>query len=815
VNRSYGSLVLALCAILTARAEAQNTALVTLDSTDLELVERSAQKTTVTFTIPARLATAGVKLRRWSISQDGRLIDRGATTIDFQMSADGTPELVAKFDLSELNASGRYQTTLEFVAPKPAAPAELEQTVQLKLNKPAAELRISTPLRIERTVYLPSRWPFDYLPSWLLFELIPETIILTESSGKSWVNIDPQKWDVVLRHGDDAPEGQPLQVTLPTSIDGWGQAKATIELDGPVSIGTTSGTLTIRAPQLAAQTVDFAVTLVSRVTALWLLPVIVTAIGLGWYFRDYLEKRRGRLAAIVPAEQELATLDDLINATADRTYRDSLERTRDTLVGKIEEKAGTPETIAKATAKAATEREAVAKAISDLRDKLGTSLQAWSRPGTVKEPLPDEVALVLNTLRDLVNGLTKSLEDGLLTEVNGRLTDLVPNVTFKLREVLREWLSQFNDLKSTPPAPWPETPLSTKLSGIVAEADKLAHELDGPDSAEALWKVLLSAGTLLGHFKQDLLGTVHDKVVATANLARVTVRKFGPKLGPKADAIEAAAAALPDEAGAGKKTAAAEFTDRLKSLRAAMVDGLSAAWNDTAHPLPGLEQGNFSTALAALENKLQPAEKDLSEEAPPIRTGADIAAELARIPERVTTTAVPKWKIVLEASAATVSEPVTVRARLIVPLGSNQPDVTLSWSKVGIPVGQSAPGTFERSFAFSEPGPVAVGVVAVDSVGASDSATLILHVRAVHGARTVASVQETLANVEWIQNIGAGAIITVAGWLIFSPTFTGAFPEFFAAFLWGFSADIGIAKVRELTESVKGLKVPIPIPKQN
>jgi hypothetical protein len=61
---------------------------------------------------------------------------------------------------------------------------------------------------------------------------------------------------------------------------------------------------------------------------------------------------------------------------------------------------------------------------------------------------------------------------------------------------------------------------------------------------------------------------------------------------------------------------------------------------------------------------------------------------------------------------------------------------------------------------------------------------------------------------------GSRPIITVAGWLIFSPTFTGTFAEFFAAFLWGFSADVGAAKVLELADSLKGLKVPIPVPKQ-
>jgi hypothetical protein len=831
MNRRIAFLVFALSAVLAERAAAQNPTLVTLDTTDLELVERSAKKTAVEFTIPARLSAAEVKLRRWSISQDGRIIDRNGSTIAIRTSADGMAELFASFDLSKMNASGRYQATLEFVAPKQAstradpaasgpstgqpltAPehAELAQTVQLKLNKPAAELRISTPLRLDRTVYFPAVWPFGR--PW---KLEPDTITLAEASGKSWVKINPLVWDVVLRHGDDPPQDHLLQVMLPDSIDGWGQAQAKMELNGPVSLGTTSGTLTIRAPQLAAQTVDFAVTLVSRVTALWLLPVIVIGIALGWYFRNWLDARRSRLAAIVPAEQELATLDDLINATADRTSHDRLEQARSTLAGKIEEKGGTPETIATATATAATEREAVVKAMNDLRDKLRTTLQAWSRPATVREPLPDEAAPILEELRGLVTGLTRSLDDGLLNEVDRQLMNTLPYVTQRLHTTLSEWLRQFDELKTTPPDDWPQTPLAAKLALITAEANKLTGELNASEDGEGLWKALISAANLLSHFKQDLLGTVKDRVAAVGELAIETLRKFGAGMTPKADAIAAAAAELPGEAVAGARNAAEEFTNHLNKLRATIAAGLAAAWNDAARPLPGLDRGDFPTALAALENNLQTAERGLGEESapPPRRTSADFAAELARLPERTTAIAVPKWKIVLEAIAATLSEPVTVRARLIVPLGIDQPDVTLSWFKAGIPAGRSGPGTFERSFTFSEPGPVAVSVVAVDAMDVSDSATLIVQVYAVHGARTVASVQQTLSNVELIQNIGAGAIITLAGWLIFSPSFTGSFPEFFAAFLWGFSADIGIAKVRELTESLKDLKVPISIPKQ-
>jgi hypothetical protein len=132
-RRCLAFVVVSLCVLLTGRANAQsspanaqNPTLVTLDTTDLEIVARSARKTTAEFTIPARLNVPGVTLRRWSIGQEGRLIDRGATAITLGTPANGTPELVASFDLTKLNGSGRYVATLEFVAPKPP-PARPEQ----------------------------------------------------------------------------------------------------------------------------------------------------------------------------------------------------------------------------------------------------------------------------------------------------------------------------------------------------------------------------------------------------------------------------------------------------------------------------------------------------------------------------------------------------------------------------------------------------------------------------------------------------------------------------------------------------------------
>jgi hypothetical protein len=281
----------------TTGAAAQTTPVIVLDSTELELSERSAAKQTVDFLIPAKFNSDGVKIRRWSISHGGKIINPAGSKIELRHVADQRATLFASFSLTNLNMAGAYVATVEFTAPEPPKaagatgttqvgeqrlsatpvsasgepksgaapptggeqkpagtppPKDLEQTVQLKLTKPAAELRVSTPLQFTNTIYFSG-----------VSTLEPSKITFNETGGKSFVKIDPTTWNVDLRRGSDPTEANRLTVWLPSPINGFDQAVASVSLDGPISIGTASGTLTVRTAQLAAQTADFALTVVT------------------------------------------------------------------------------------------------------------------------------------------------------------------------------------------------------------------------------------------------------------------------------------------------------------------------------------------------------------------------------------------------------------------------------------------------------------------------------------------------------------------------------------------------------------------------
>ena len=63
-------------------------------------------------------------------------------------------------------------------------------------------------------------------------------------------------------------------------------------------------------------------------------------------------------------------------------------------------------------------------------------------------------------------------------------------------------------------------------------------------------------------------------------------------------------------------------------------------------------------------------------------------------------------------------------------------------------------------------------------------------------------MQKQLGWTEFFQTCIFGAVITVAGFIMFQGTFVGTVNDFFAAGIWGFTVDIGVAKVRQLAEPI-------------
>lgn len=807
---------LALVEVFVAQARAD---LVSLDSTTLELVERAATDKTARFAIPARVSANDVKIRHWKITRDGTRVDRAGSNVTLgTVDDDGYADLTTELNLTKLAMPGPYVVAIEFAAPKPArqpaaqgiteppilgTPAagitgsQDSQTVQLTLTKPAAELQTDTPVYVYSTSIIPFVWSVSE----------PAAVTLREVARKSWAAINPTDWNITLRQGETLVRPNALSAKLPDLVDGGGQATATLTLNGPVPLGTNTGTLTIQAPQIAAQLLEVPVTVVSRLAGFWLLLMIAAGIVVGWLVRVRIERRRARLAATIPADEEIAALDRLINETDDPTFRRRFQDERETLI-KAMPRTATPEAIIASTSAAASARRAIESELEARADELRVALQAWRQAANFADALPDEGQPAFGAFSNRIAELEANLESGRLTAVERGLAD--PNLMGRLVRALREWLRQFEDLKSDPPEAWAEV-IRGRLNSLTAEAAGLDLLLQAVATPDALLQALIDTATLLTHARNDV-EAVRDRAQAMAKSTSELLLNPRIDLGVEAEAIGAKADALPSSASAGEPGAVAKFFAAVDGLSAAIADGLEAAWTGKlgqASPLAGLAEGKFSDGLRNIEKALAAnAEHALGGESP--SATPSVITEWLAMDLRTARSAEshPIFKVLLKAGPATVGDPVTVEANLIVPTAGAAPNVTLHWAINGVPLAVAPSGDLEQKFTFNKPGLVAIRVVVEAADGTRVAENILIEVRSVRGAAAIAENSRSLAWAEAIQTMVAGAILLAAGWQIFSPNFVGTGSELFAAFLWGFTLDIGVAKVLEIAGPVRQLQLP-------
>jgi hypothetical protein len=551
------------------------------------------------------------------------------------------------------------------------------------------------------------------------------------------------------------------------------------------------------------------------VSAFWLIAVIAVGILVGVIFRDRLGVRRALLEAVIPAEREIAALEELIDKTDDQEFKKALRSARETLRKAIDARSSTADTVKEVTKTAATQREAISKKIADRVSELHTKLESWRQLAAVSEsePLPEDVTRELGRLGTTVQDLDKQLEENRTSAVEAGIKRIFPDQVVR---AITDWLGKIDKLKEQPPKAWPETKLEDALSKVSAAADELRQALTSADTADKLFQVKSKTAGLLRTVQAHLFVRVVDDARKTAKAVTSELNARDPRLYSAAvHAIDVADGALPDQSTAGKLTGADTLVMNLDELREAIRSGLSAAWNDQTE-MPGLADGRFRQALDALKKRskaaLAPGDARVLASEAARQQIDDLRKPLEEPPGGPT-----QWKVELgdpDPADPSVSEAVVVRARVVSLDGGDPPPVTLRWYQEGILADPTAPGTVDHTFTFAQPGPVLVQVTATDNVGGESVAKRIIQVSAVHGRRAIEAAEKDYDRVVRMQNLISAAIIVWAGWFIFIPTFVGTTADFFAAFLWGFSVDIGAAKVLELTANVKALKPTVPTAKQ-
>jgi hypothetical protein len=790
----------------------------TFDTTELELIERAATRKTTELKIPVRLDATDVRVLGWRVNQFGRPHDPSAVRFELQEGDGRYATLVATFDLSQLQDAGTYAANIDFhgipgrpaqarvasplpiapgaTVPPPAPRQPAEQTVQFKITKPAAELRISTPLKVERVVYLP----------WFYSALEPSTLTLNETAGKAWLAPNPSTWRVVLRKGEDTPEANALTVVLPQTVDGWGQAEAKVALEGPIGIGTTSGTLTVRSPQLATHTADFPITVVSRFAAFWVLLVIAVGIFFGWLFRNVLERKRGRLEATIPAENEISSLDVLVDKANDRGIKQALQSAKDTLMAVLDNDRSTPDAIKTATTAAATERQRIVKDADDRTNAARKTLQTWDWVTTLPDPLPQAVRTTTDDLHQRVADWQVALDERKIGEVEMAIQHALPDGAQRIRGTIDAWL---RPLMAMTTKPWVDVPSLSSVADIKADASSLRTAVPAAVAPELLRYALVTTADLLAAVRAKLFERGAGDAKRVAETIREDVVKRWRQLDSEVAEIDAALKQIPEPAAAETALGAETLCIALDSLWSAVHDLLKAAWANEKQPLPGLDEGHFNEALkAALASKSKDRALGSTGPVAPADLELDrLVRELASRPLSEPPRVLPTWTMTLEAADAALGRPVAVQVRVMIPPGQLAPQLQIEWFRDGRLEELSSVGVLRREFIFTRPGQTVIEATGIDRAGSQVTARLTISIARRHGAAALTGLQRVLSKVEHLQTWIAGAIITGAGWIMFSPSFVGTVHEFFAAFLWGFTVDVGAAKLLELGKSVSERKL--------
>lgn len=794
--RPLRSTVLA-AALLAAPLTAQST-LEVIGSRSLQIPPVKAAQATVDFSIPVRWggpANARRLLPVLEVNLGGE--PREISAFRFLLRPDPItkePSLLARVDLKKAATAGTYAVKVQ--PPRPAAGAALPAPLEFSFVRPAAEVRIDTPIRLERVVYLPG-----------LSTLAPGSVMITENSSRSPVLLETSRWVAELRGADGKPARGRLRFTLPSSIEAWKQGRAAVEVLSAPALGRSSGTLTLRSEQLAARSVDFPLEIASRVSLFWLLAALAGSIALGYLTRTRIDERRKRLQAALAVERQRGRLQDLLGVAVDEGLKARLAQILDALHDA--ERAAGPdvEAIVAAANQAKADAEAAVAQADQKRATLQGRIGEWRLALGPAGAQPRGLEEIIRGLLLDLKAQEKLLAQGHLVRVEAFLEE-EPQKVQGLREVLEAWLDRLDSALDRAGA-WPDTRFAAIAAEIGQTAVELRTNLGAADTLEALGPVLTRSAALAGRVR----GLRSAGVDSLLFLARNLREDLG---GLKDDALKTV---LDDLTLAERQVEAArdrssaddlrELAEALHRLRETIEAALLAAYRPTRKqgdpPEPaGLAEATYEAVLRDVLLRRQPPVQD-SEERPlgegpaasppagPAARERPLFAEALEAPRR------PVWTVALEVpDRVVVGREAALLLRVKAPAGQPAPVVTVRWSVGGGAAQQGIPGDLGWSFTPRRPGPVVVRAEAVADSGETAAAEARLLVLPADGFAAIPVLTERLRRDERIQSIVSGFLIAAAGYAMFSGAFVGTFQDFLAAAFWGYTVDLGVARVREM-----------------
>jgi hypothetical protein len=694
-----------------------------------------------------------------SILLNGQFRDPAAAQVKRDEN-ERTPFLLLTIDPARLVEPGRYEVRVQPLLPDPAAP--LPAALLLNLTRPGADLLTVAPLQIERVIYLP--WCWD--------RLTPGSVLLVEKSNRSGLSRPAEPWLCDLRGWGGRPAGR-LRMTVPDVAAG-STGSVSVEVVDPPQLGKSVGVLTVRSPQLTnPEGSTFTIEVTTRAASFWIVVFVALGIFGGYYARTVLENRKQLLLAKAAGEDTESSLDGTIANTTDAPLLADLTSIRDGLRTELRKRGATPESVQKATQDARQKADARLKTADDARAALLTRITDLKAAFAGPDAQPAFLALALRDALPALDRAEAELNSGIINRVSQDVTNLVGRVADVLLGPGREWqartaaaLQRFGT--------WPEASVAEMTTTLGADVAALPPKLGDVQAAvvvtsriaNGLRHQLFPVGVdNLITYGTDIVGSLEGgSKTAAANLGQTALEK-----------IQAAR----DHATADDFRALAEAVHDFQGTLTELIGGLAKEANA---PVPADSgAGRYLSAIRSLVPQKPGAPTAPSAPAglAPQAFGLPPLAQLSVL--RIEPSATP-----------VVGRPVEFRLQLVSASGQTVP-TNAKWYQDGRLVKE---GPDALTYTPQRVGEVRVRAeVTVD--GVVRAAEVALPVRAPEPDAPTGA-ERALRTTERLQSAISGTIIAFTGYLLFQGGFIGTAEDLGVAFLWGFSVDLGLSRIRDL-----------------
>jgi len=757
---------------------------------ELPIIVERANESSAEVRVAARFeppeSSRSVEFLTISALRGGRVVPSSS----FRLTADPeTSTLKATVDLSAAAAAaGSYVVKFRASPQDPSVKPSID--LDFTLTRPPAELRIATPLKLERVIYIPFCCGDG-----------PGSLVAAEVSRRSPLLPATKSWSSSLRRPDNTLSGR-LVFDLSKSIDAGGEAIVPVSFAEFPWVGTTSGILTIVSPQLSNDAIELPFELVTRVCGFWLFLVIVLGVAVGYKFRTRLEAKRARLKAIATAQERQSELDALIESEKDKEFHGDLERILGTLLAGCGPTAA-PDSIERAAQTAATATTEL------LTRKTAKQANIRNRTATLRAAfgadygLPEALRIMRTDALGDVTDAEKALGEGLLATAEKAATELEAQLKARLEKTAGDWSNSVSTALDDA-GTWPDTSLPDCRRRFEERVESF-NKLNEEEFKGRFWALV----GLEEVVRNDVLARgVHSVVKEAADVHAALATVDQPGLKEPLRLLWGELAALKSSLEGAKietMKPTGEAANRVFNQLSAALKQAAAAAPGGRIPTQGLLLGKFKEVLQAVLDadaaaKATPGQestrglgRDLggegrSAEATPRPAGVPAAAVVSPLAPVDRST----WSIVIDGPAeAIVGRTFPLRVRFVPEHALPSSKVFVTWTVDGEEQGTSG---LMLSFQPREPRRVVVRAEAEAAGGEHRTAVLVLQVRPRAAKDVLADTQVELRNVEFQQAVVAGLVIAVTGFFLYQGAFRGAPEDFLIAFLWGFSVDVSVAE---------------------